>query len=341
MKIILSYKRPMKYLQLLILLVLLSYCKTGPVDDIFLYREAISFAVGDHLVPGKKVKCLEVVDNNTYSWSSGPEIFIRTRGQESHEELTSEVLCIARNPIDQSLWAGTYSSGLARISNGEVTYFTKEKDGLPRDLIFHIACDSRGRVWFNSSAHLLGGLGCFSDGTFQFFTPDNSILPDNLIKDIACSAENVFVATGGTVTQQKVVKISNGEWMLLPIEGYYLMDMDISKKGTLYVIDDVSLSSLATMTNKIFRFRNDIVVNILPEESRFYSHPYRLMADLRDYLWLAKFSSGDSQNLAVFDGERWQEPPEGFPDILINHMAVDRSNAIWLATTNGIYILPQ
>ncbi len=212
---------------------------------------------------------------------------------------------------------------------------------MPRDLVFHVACDSKGRVWFSSSAHLLGGLGCYSDGTFQFFTPDNSILPDNLIKDITCNGENVYVATGGYVGQQKVVEISNGEWKLLPVEGYYLMDMDVSKKGTLYVIDDVSLSSSYQMTNKVYRLRNDSVVNILPDVSRWDYYPHRVKADLRDYLWLAKFSSGESPNLAVFDGERWQEPPAGFPELLINCMAVDRSNALWLATTNGIYILPQ
>ncbi len=118
------------------------------------------------------------------------------------------------------------------------------------------------------------------------------------------------------------------------------MDMDVSSQGTLYVIDDVGLSS-SMMTNKVYRFRSNSVVNILPEISRFACHPYQLKADLRDYLWLAGFGAKEKTNLSVFDGEKWQKPPADFPGLLISCMAVDRSNSLWLGTDDGIYLLRQ
>lgn len=53
---------------------------------------------------------------------------------------------------------------------GGVTYFTVASHQLPRDMVFHVACDISGRVWFSSSAHLLGGVGCY-EGAPPYFHP--------------------------------------------------------------------------------------------------------------------------------------------------------------------------
>lgn len=319
---------------------LLPGCYTGSGDDTWLFRKEVSFEISEQLHPGKTIRVLEASDDQNYGYASGKEVFILRNGLESHYELTSQVLDLAWNAWDQSWWAGTYSSGLARIGKGSVTYFTKASHQLPRDMVFHVACDINGKVWFSSSAHLLGGAGCYDGGTFTFYTPDNSPLPDNLIKSIVCRGEKTWIATGGYVTQQKVVEITSDQWILLPVEGYYLTDMDVSSQGTLYVIDDVSLSS-SFMTNKVYRWRSDSVTNILPGISRFDYWPRLLRADQRDYLWLAGFGGGEKTDLSVFDGETWQEAPEGFPNLTIYCMAVDRSNSLWLGTDDGIYLLRQ
>lgn len=330
--------------QLVVTSLLLSFfqgCKTGPIDEPWLFSKEVRFGVSAQLFPGKVIKVLEVRDEKNYGYAVGKEVFLFRNGVESHHELTSEILDLAWNERDQSWWVGTYSSGLAKIGEGGVTYFTVASHQLPRDMVFHVACDISGRVWFSSSAHLLGGVGCYEGGSLRIFTPENALLPDNLIKSIVCRGEKTWIATGGYVAQQKVVEITGDQWKLLPVEGYYLMDMDVSSRGTLYIIDDVSLSSSSHMTNKVYRLRNDTVTNILPEVSRFSFHPWRLVADHRDYLWLAGWGTGDKMNLSVFDGEKWQEPPSEFPGLFIHCMAVDRSNSLWIGTDDGIYILRQ
>jgi ligand-binding sensor domain-containing protein len=158
---------------------------------------------------------------------------------------------------------------------------------------------------------------------------------------MACSGEKLFIATGGTVTQQKVVTLENGEWKTLPIQGYYLMDMDVDPEGRVYVIDDSGLSSSSMMTNKIYFYDKHDCKNILLEKTRFENTPYILKTDLRNYLWVARFTNPPAGNLAVYDGEKWQDAPESFPETFVNCMAVDQNNTVWLGTRDGIYCLEQ
>ncbi|HOC85263.1 MAG: hypothetical protein WBK43_10045 [Prolixibacteraceae bacterium] len=315
-------------------------CTTDSIDEPLSFPKEVNFEISDHLFPGKVIKVLEARDEKNYGFAVGREVFLFRNGVESHHILSSDIMDLAWNEQDQSWWAGTHSSGLARIGEGEVTFFTQASHKLPRDLVSHVACDSNGRVWFSSSAHLLGGAGCYEEGSFLFFTPENSFLPDNLIKSIVCRGKKTWIATGGTVTRQKVVEITGDDWKLLPIEGYYLTEMDISSQSTLYVIDDVGLSS-SFMNYKVYRLKDDKVDNILPEQSRFDFHPWRLKADLRDYLWLAGFGSGEKMEISVFDGEQWQEAPADFPILTVYCMAVDRLNGFWIGTDDGVYLLRQ
>jgi ligand-binding sensor domain-containing protein len=300
----------------------------------------IDFTVSFQMAAGKNISSLLAFDENNYFFSIGNQIFCVEDSKNFQIEVTSDVLALARNETDKLLWLGTKSSGLGRLNEGQITYFTQKKDKLPRDLISYLVCDSEGAVWFSSSAHQLGGLGRYYKGEFRFYTPENSALPDNLIKSIACLGDKIFVVTGGTVTQQKVVSIDENKWKTLPIQGYYLMDMDVDQDGKVYVIDDTGLSS-TMMTNKIYLYDYNKCRNILPNGSWSEFWPHRLKTDLRNYLWVAKFSSQNNRNLAVFDGETWHEAPSDFPDMFINCIAVDKNNAIWLGTTDGIYILNQ
>lgn len=337
-----SKLKQIKFFSLLAVLPLfLAGCKTGPVDDVFLYREEVRFDISDHLAPGVPITALYAVDEKNYGYASGDKVVWVRNGTERTVTLTSAILDIAWDGARQTLWAGTVASGLACVDEEGVTYYTTKSHGLPRDVIMHVACDNVGRVWFASSAHLLGGLCCLSGSSLHIFTPENSILPDNLIKDIACCGSKTYVATGGYVGQQKVVEIDDTSWNLLPVEGYYLMDMDVSSHGTLYVIDDVGLSSSSYMTNKVYRYRNDSVTSMLPDYHRFEYVPVCVKADLRDYLWVSAYSRDDLHNLMVYDGENWLEPPAGFPALFIRSMAIDRSNGLWLGSTEGIYILRQ
>jgi len=262
--------------------------------------------------------------------------------QKTVYPVTSQVISMAWNKSDGCLWFGTQSSGLGRLKNRQVTYYTKENHGLPRkDYIRDITCDNEGRVWFNASAHQLGGPGYYKNGEFHFFTPENSLLPDNLVKSIAYRENHLYIATGGYVGHQKIAMVTGSDWALLPVTGYYLKDMAIDKKGVLYVIDDHSLSSMYPNNTVIIVFNGVKTETLVPPQTTaaiFY--PHLLTTDLRNYLWVTKFSAGSGKSLSVYNGSDWFES-EKFPDDFVHCFTVDSKNTIWIGTENGIYQLAQ
>ena len=63
--------------------------------------------------------------------------------------------------------------------------------------------------------------------------------------------------------------------------------------------------------------------------------------DKRNFLWVGKLIAREHKLLSVYDGNKWHEAPEEFPDVFIHCIEVDENNNIWLGTDNGIYILNQ
>lgn len=327
---------------LLLLLFINVFSGCGDITEIEdkTWQPDISFGVTSRLAEGKEISSLAVIDNENYYYSTGNQLFFVINGESGQLNAASNILAMAWNKRDNSLWLGTLSSGLARFKEGKITYFDQNSDHFPRNLVGDVVCDNNGVVWFNCSAHLLGGLGKYSNGKFLFFTPANSGLPDNLIKSIACLGQKVYVVTGGTVDNQKIVVIEGDRWKFIPVGGYYLMDMDVDRNGKIYIIDDVTLSS-SFMTNKILLCENGECRNILPVNSRNDFWPRQLKTDLRNYLWVSKFGSEPGKNLSVYDGNKWHEVPSGFPEVSINCLAVDKNNTIWLGTDRGILLLGQ
>jgi ligand-binding sensor domain-containing protein len=235
---------------------------------------------------------------------------------------------------------GTFSSGLVCVKNGTIRYYDQQNYQLPRAGVRDVLCDPEGRVWFNCSAHKLGGLGLLSGDKIEIFTPSNSALPDNLVKSIAFRNRKVYVATGGTVTQQKVAVLDEDGWKTLPVTGYYLMDMDVDLEGKVYVIDDTGLSS-SMITNKIYVLDQDGFRDILQQTNRFESTPYIVKTDLRNYLWVVQFTQDMNRTLFLYDGKSWHRAPEDFPKMYIKCLSVDRNNNLWLGTEQGIFVLDQ
>ena len=179
------------------LLLLLLCCKTGEIDDVSFLSEEVRFEISNHQYPGVSIKAITIVSADHWFYASGNAIKEVKTGQETVHRATSEVLSMSWNKVDEALWFGTRSSGLAKLKNGHVTYFTRESHGLPRtEFIRNVACDNEGGVWFNSSAHRVGGLGYYKNGQFTFYNPENSTLPDNLVKSISISGKSVYVEIG-------------------------------------------------------------------------------------------------------------------------------------------------
>jgi ligand-binding sensor domain-containing protein len=328
--------------QIVLFLIILTGCKTGEIDDIALLDEEIRFEITKHLFPDTNINAIAFAEPNHWFYASGNTITQVKYDQTSVYTTSTAVISMDWNKMEETLWFGTDSSGLGQLKNGVITYFTKESHGLPRtNYIRDVTCDEDGGTWFNSSAHKQGGLGYHKNGIFTFYTPDNSLLPDNLVKSIACNGKSVYVATGGYVNQQKMVKISEGNFEVLPVTGYYLTDMAVDKEDKVYVIDDHSLSSIAISRSNILLHDGKSTRPIAPEiTAGTWYHPYILATDLRNYLWVAKFGSDNAKNLQVYDGKEWLEPSD-FPDAFIKCLAVDKKNTLWIGTNKGIYLIDQ
>jgi ligand-binding sensor domain-containing protein len=328
---------------LIFLFLLLTFgCKTGDIDDFAILNEEISFEISAHHYPGTIIKAIAVAGPNHWFCAAGNDIIEVKNDQKTIRSVTSEVISMDWNKTEEALWFGTHSSGLGQLKNGSISYFTKDSHGLPRtEYIRNIVCDREGGVWFNSSAHKMGGLAYHKNGSFTFFSPENSILPDNLVKCIAYNGKNIYVNTGGYVGQQKLLKITGDQWELMPLTGYYLMDMAVDRNEIIYVIDDYSLSSSFPNNSRIIVFDGQKIQTITPENiSGAWYHPYILATDLRNYLWVAKFGGETSQNLQVYNGKDWIEPTS-FPGDFIHCISIDSRNRVWLGTDNGIYLLEQ
>jgi len=334
----------MTYTNTLIFLFLLLIlgCKTGEIDDVTLLNEEISFEITTHLYPGTSIKAITFSGPNHWFYASGNDITEVINDQKTIHAVTSEVISMDWNNTEGALWFGTNSSGLGQLKNGSISYFTKDSHGLPRtEYISNIVCDKEGGVWFNSSAHKMGGLAYYNNGSFTFYSPENSVLPDNLVKSIIYSGTNIYLTTGGIVGQQKLVKISGDQWELLPVTGYYLKDMTVDRNGILYLIDDYSLSSSFPNNSRIIVFDGQKIENLTPDNvSGSWYHPYIVKTDMRNYLWVAKFGGETSQNLQVYNGKDWIEPTS-VPDDFIHCISIDSRNRVLLGTDNGIYLLEQ
>ena len=334
-------------ISILVVLLFLFSCSIENLVDISPeknFSSEINFEISEHLFSGNSVKTIEFITDGYY-YSVGKEIFYtKQSGQTSSFEAGSEVISMAFNEKDKSLYFGTYSTGLGKFDGSKTRYYTIENSGLPRNLISNVECDNTGNVWFSSSAHQLGGLIKYSGRSFTKFLPENSQLPDNLIHQIKHRNGKIFIVSGnankgGTIT----FEIDGGNWNeLFESGGCSMSDLDIDSKGKIYYIDDSReyCGGGLFADEVVFSFSNN-QKTILREYEDFADFPYLLKIDKRNYVWVAKFSSNQHKNFSVFNGEKWNEAPTEFPDDFIHCVEVDNDNNIWLGTNNGIYILNQ
>lgn len=230
------------------------------------------------------------------------------------------------------------------MENGNIQYFTIDNSGFPRNLIRHVECDNSGNIWFNSSAHQLGGLIKYDGSNFSKLLPENSQLPANLIHHVKIKNGKTYVVSnnpkqGGTI----VLEINSGSWTeLFEDGGCSMSDIEIDSSGKIYYISDSReyCGGGLMLDEVVFSFNNN-KKTVLRENEDYMDYPYLLKIDKRDFVWVVKFSSDQHENLSVFDGETWNEAPINFPDYFINCIEVDSQNNIWLGTSNGIYVLNQ
>ena len=333
----------MKYSILLIVAgYLLSSCDKS--ESFNQFNSSISFEVSDQILDGEKVKCVDF-DSDGNAWIAvGSKLHFYDGKISDTYEVNSEILDISVG-TEGKVWIATKDRGLAMLSDGKSTYYTKENSGLPRDLIIAVEAAPDGSVWFSSSAHKLGGLMHFDGEDFDLFTPENSILNQNLIIDLKIDRlGNVFFTSEGTVTEAKVFMIDQRRRMTAlggDTKFYWIGSLDVNSKSEVIIADDHSLSSCwGCYTDAISVYRNGKWTKIEADFDLGFLN--RMFVDKRDYIWVQGSVKSDYHSYFVFDGDEWHRSPKDmFSDAFIHSVKVDPHNNIWFCTNDGIYILSQ
>ena len=316
--------------------------KDDPIKD---YSPEVHFDITSRLLEGIKIDCIETDSRGNIWIASDKELYYKNGSEEKTYTLDFSILGLAI-ASDESLWIGTNGGGLGHLTQKGITWYTKANSGLPRDYIRNVEIGLDGRIWFSSCAYNLGGLVVYDDRKFETFTPENSSMNQNVVYDIEIDQDgNVYIITSGKVGRTNIYRITDKSWDCLGNENgtfYWVSVFSVGPKGSIYLLEDFSLSSSSLNSNALFEYSDNKWQKIETDFMSGVSPSTSIKVDKRDYCWLAGFK-GNLPVLHVFNGELWEESPEGtFPDDYITTIETDSDNNIWIGTAhNGIFILNQ
>jgi ligand-binding sensor domain-containing protein len=319
-------------------------CKNEKTPDDKPDVEEISFIISEHIYPGSAVQSIVFNSSGGYFYSVGNQINLKESGKQVVSfSANSEVYSMAFNLKDSSLYFGIKESGLGRLHNNTITYFTVENSGLPRNLVSKVVCDAAGNVWFNSSASKLGGLMKYNGKTMEKFLPENSALPGNIVYDITAYGGDVFVSAEDPKGGFFIMKISGNSWsQVLHSKGCYIFQkLEVDHEGRIYYTDDSREYCGGGLMSDfvLFSFINGEKVVLREGNPGTEFTPYILKSDKQNCIWQAKFYKEEYETLSFYNRKEWIKAPVGFPHDHIRCIEIDDENKVWLGTDNGIYIL--
>lgn len=324
----------------LILLIFILSCEKEEIPKTE-YSQEISFEVSGFEPKQNAVFDIELISEGYYySGFYEKRIYYSTWGGDTSSFKTnSEVRKLVFDKRFHRLYFGTKSSGIGLIDNKKVQYFNTKNSTFPRDGANIMDVDSEGNLWVSASYNGEGGLYKFDGIEFTHFSTNNSPLKSDLITGICCDNAVIYISGKG-VDGRTVFRIEKNdndeyEWKDLLCDGNYYHDIELDINGNIYIICRIPAQSIVQLSN------DGIVEEITPEkEGKEYVYT-QLKTDKRGYLWVSKIDLKGSEQLSVYDGIKWHQAPDGFPDGGLESIDVDENNNIWLATEKGIYILSQ
>ncbi len=313
------------------------------------YSPDVHFEITGRMMEGKYITSLEMDDKGNTWIASGKDLY-HYKNETLKESYTIDFQIIELSIAgDESLWIGTKDGGLGHLSERKFTWFTKANSNLPRDYISNVLVGLDGRVWFSSCQANAGGLMVYDGKEFKLFNPDNSILNQYVIDDICIDQEGaIYVVTQTYVTKSSVFRYLNNEWECLGNKNgtfYWVNGFNVGPSGTMYLIEDFTLSSASGNINKVYTYSDSgwkILNTDFIDQKKLCV--YTAKADMRNYCWLtSRVVSKTGYFLYVFNGEKWISSPEGIlPEDEIRVIKVDYDNNIWIGTAhNGIFVLKQ
>lgn len=91
---------------------------------------------------------------------------------------------------DDGVWAGTWGGGVSRF-DGKVWQNYTTKDGLAGNIVYSVAQDEKGGMWFGTNA----GLSYFDGKDWHSFTRSNGLLDNNIYAVTPVGSNQVWVGS--------------------------------------------------------------------------------------------------------------------------------------------------
>ncbi len=105
---------------------------------------------------------------------------------------------------DQSIWAGTWGGGVSHF-DGERWQNLTHEDGLAGDIVYSIAQDQAGNLWFGTN----GGLSRFDGKTWRSYGRGDGLGDDNIYAVAVAPSGDIWVGTRGEVARFGMAAAAN------------------------------------------------------------------------------------------------------------------------------------
>jgi len=138
---------------------------------------------------------LPVSSNTGLGTRSRHDLSVMELGAATYNPNYVFTLIIAK---DDTLWAGTWGGGVAHFDGTTWVNYTK-KDGLAGDIVYSLAQDNMGNLWFGTN----GGLTRYDGNQWEVFTKTDGLLDDSVYAIGATSNNDIWVGSrSGVVLMQ-------------------------------------------------------------------------------------------------------------------------------------------
>jgi ligand-binding sensor domain-containing protein len=115
------------------------------------------------------------------------DLSILSAGEETYNPNYVFALTVAQ---DDTVWAGTWGGGVSHFDGAKWTNYTI-KDGLAGNIIYSVAQDEDGGLWFGSN----GGLTYYNGKEWHVFTKDDGLLDNNIYAIAPAAGGQVWVGS--------------------------------------------------------------------------------------------------------------------------------------------------
>jgi len=130
---------------------------------------------------------LPLSDNTGLGTRSRHDLSVMSQGTSTYNPNYVFSLIVAQ---DQTVWAGTWGGGVSHYDGSQWTNYTK-KDGLAGNIVYSVAQDSAGGLWFGTD----GGLSHYNGSTWETFTVNDGLLDNSTYAIVHTDNDEVWVGS--------------------------------------------------------------------------------------------------------------------------------------------------